>query len=304
MKILIIGGTGHVGSHLTPILISQGHEVYIATRGNKKINNEIFKEANFISCNANDEENLKKIAKTYSFDTVIDFPGTAFTTWNVFKDKVSHIIACGSLWMFGRPTVVPTPELTQSECPFEYYVTRYKQIKEMLMQSGESKAFFTAIMPPNICGPGKIPLDTMGGRNIDVHRANMNGETVCLPDGPEALIAPCDAYDLATLFALAVNKREAAAGQIFNGGPAYALSSSQFVKTYEKIYNIKIPISYVSWEEYKTKINTNIGAWWHFYSDMCPDISKARKLLGYEPKYTPEQAMERAVEWMREQQMI
>lgn len=304
MKILVIGGTGHVGSHLTPLLISQGHDVFIVTRGNKKYDEETFAGVNFITCDAHDEESLKNIAEQYEFDAVIDFPGTGFTTWNTFKNKVYHIVVCGSLWMFGRPNTVPTPEITQSECPFSNYAVRYGQIQEMLQQSGKYKAVFTAIMPPNICGPGKIPLDTMGGRNIEVHRANIRGKTVYLPDGPQALIAPCDAYDLASLFALAVNNRNVAAGQVFNGGPAYALSTAEFVKTYAKIYQTEIPIKYISWEEYQSKISPSMGAWWHFYSDMCPDISKARKLLGYEPHYTPEQAMARAVAWMRQQKLL
>lgn len=304
MKILVIGGTGHIGSHLIPMLVSQGHSVYIATRGNKKVDNDAFVNANFINCNASDSESMKEIAEQYNFDTVIDFPGTAYTTWNVFKDKVEHIIVCGSLWMFGRPKQIPTPEIFQSKCPFQYYVTRYEQIGEMLKQSQTSKTSFTAIMPPNICGPGKIPLDTMGGRSVEVHSANMRGEVVYLPEGPEALIAPCDAYDLAALFSLAVNNRKASAGQIFNGGPAYALSSTQFVNVYAEIYGKNIPIEYVSWEKYKEEINPNMGAWWHFYSDMCPDISKAKKLLGYEPRYTPEEAIARAVNWMKINNLI
>ena len=37
---------------------------------------------------------------------------------------------------------------------------------------------------------------------------------------------------------------------------------------------------------------------------MQPDISKARKLLGYAPKYTPKQTLERAVNWMRGEGLI
>lgn len=304
MKILIIGGTGHIGSHLTPILISQGHRVYIATRGNKPTSGEVFSGAEFIICNAADETNLIEVANNYNFDAVVDFPGTGFNTWNVFKNKVSHIVVCGSLWMFGRPNIVPTPEIKQSECPFVNYAKRYSQIEEMQSESGKYKAVFTAIMPPNICGPGKIPLDTLGGRSIDVHRALMRGETVYLPEGPETLISPCDAYDLAMLFSLALNQRDAAAGQIFNGGPVYGITVSQFVKTYGEIYNTDIPIKYVSWEEYKTKINPSMDAWWHFYSHLCPDIAKAKRILGYEPKYTIEESMKRTVEWMIEQQIL
>jgi len=37
---------------------------------------------------------------------------------------------------------------------------------------------------------------------------------------------------------------------------------------------------------------------------MLPDISKIRVALGYRPRYTPEQTMERAVAWMRDQGLI
>ena len=37
---------------------------------------------------------------------------------------------------------------------------------------------------------------------------------------------------------------------------------------------------------------------------MLPDISKARKLLGYEPRYTVKETMRRAVEWMKEQKLL
>ncbi len=304
MKIFIIGGTGHIGSHLVPMLISQGHEVYLGTRGKHSLTDKAFEGAKHVPCDALSDESLLEIAENYTFDTIVDFPGTAFRAWNIFKDKVSHLVACGSLWMLGRPKIVPTPEITQAECFDSGYRKRYAAMQQMLAESGNCKAVFTAIMVPNISGPGKIPLDTVGGRDIEVHRAAMRGETVYLPEGPETLIAPCDAHDLAALFALAINQRIAAAGQIFNAGPAYALSATDLVKAFEKIYNTEIPIEYVPWEEYKTKINPPIGNWWHFYAHMCPDISKARKLLGYEPRYTPEQSLERAVEWMKEQNLL
>ena len=174
----------------------------------------------------------------------------------------------------------------------------------MIEQSKTKKADFTAIMPPNICGAGKIPIDQYGGRSLEFHKQMANGEKVYLPDGPEALIGPCDAEDIAELLLLAVENREKSAGQIFNAGSAYALTVGEFVRAYGKIYGVEIPIERVSWEKYITEINPNKGAWWHFYGSMCPDISKARNLLGYQPKYTPEQTMERAVLWMKAEGLL
>ncbi len=303
MKVLLIGGSGHVGSHLVGILLSRGHEVVIGSRGVTSANC-CTDHVRTVCVNAHEPESLKALAASEHFDAVVDFPGTAQNVWNAFRDCADHVIACGSLWMLGNPVVVPTPELTQGSCPFEGYALRYGQILDMIADSGRHRAVFTAVMPPNICGPGKIPLDTLGGRDINVHRANMRGEPVYLPEGPEALIGPCDAWDLAMIYALALENRFAAAGQIFNGGSAYALTSSQFVRTMGRIYHSEIPIEYVSWARYRDEISPGIGYWWHFYAHMCPDISKAQKLLGYRPRYTPEETLERAVNWMRARNML
>lgn len=304
MKILVIGGTGHVGNFLVPKLLAHGHEVYIGTRGKSRPRDvESLDGAHFIECNASEEESLTALKKE-AFDVVVDFPGTAKRVWDVLSDTVSHIVGCGSLWMYGYPTIVPTPEKSFEECFYKGYAIRYQQILEMLAQSGTRKAVFTAIMPPNICGPGKIPIDQYGGRSLELHKKMQAGEKVYLPDGAECLLGPCDAEDIAQLFALAIENRKAAAGQMFNAGSAYGLVATEFIRTYSKIYGVEIPIERVSWERYVTEINPEQVSWWHFYAPMCPDISKARKLLGYEPKYTPEQTLQRAVHWMREQQLL
>lgn len=304
MKILIIGGTGHVGSYLTQKLVANGHDVYVGTRGNTKQRaEEFFEGAKLVSCDAKSVESLQSL-KEYGFDTIVDFPGTAYNVWKVMEGEVSHIIACGSLWMFGYPHVVPTPEIAQERCFNKGYAVRFEEMQEMLKASGTKKAVFTGIMPPNICGPGKIPIDQYGGRDLKLHQEMARGEKVYIPDGPECLISPCDAEDIATLFALAVENREKAAGQLFNVGSNYSLTTSEFIQAYADIYGVEIPVEKVSWERYITEINPDKLSWWHFYAHMVPDIAKAKKLLGYEPKYTPVQTMRRAVEWMKTEKML
>lgn len=304
MKILVIGGTGHVGTFLVQQLVEQGHDVVIGCRGKTTIpaDSPLYNVPR-VTCNSSDIESMKELTKD-RYEVVVDFPGTAYNTYRVFRDTASHVIACGSLWMFGYPHVVPTPEIRQEKCLFEGYEKRYLEIQEMIGDSGKHRAVFTAIMPPNICGPGKIPLETLGGRDIEVHRALKEGKTVYLPDGPEALIGPCDAKDIANLFALAVNNRTAAAGQIFNVGSSYSVTASQFVSIYSDIYGVDIPVEKVSWDKYTDDISPGIGHWWHFFGHMQPDISKAKRLLGYSPQYTPEETLARAVNWMFEQKLL
>lgn len=305
MKVLVIGGTGHVGTFLIPMLVKTGHDVYIGTRGKTELREgSFFEGAKFVTCDSKSEESLEAL-KAYEFDTIVDFPGSAYKVWQVLGDSISHLVACGSLWMFGYPHVVPTPEISQDVVLFGGYDTRFDQMQIMLKESGTvKKAVFTAIMPPNICGPGKIPLDQYGGRSLEYHKDMMAGKTVYLPEGPENLVGPCDAEDIAQLFCLAVNQREAAAGHLFNVGSAYSLPASDFIKAYAEIYGVELPIEKVTWKRYIEEINPDMGGWWHFYAHMLPDITKARVRLGYEPKYTPEQTLRRAVDWMKSEGLL
>lgn len=303
MKILLIGGAGHIGMHLTPRLISEGHEVTVMNREGAPAPSG-FEKVRFIYCDSGNEEELNRVAEKENFEVVVDIPGSAATTWKVFRDRAEHIIACGSFWMLGKPNIVPTPETYQAESPFGWAKNRFEKIREILAESYAHKAEFSVVLPSNICGPGKVPIDAWADRSVENHKRMMRGEEVLLPDGADAFIMPCDASDLAQLFSLVIKNRQVAAGQIFNGGTNHALTATQFVREYGRIYNVEIPIRYISWEEYKENVNPDMGAWWHFYSDMCPDISKARRLLGYEPRYSSEEALERAVNWMREQKLI
>jgi len=304
MKILVIGATGHVGHVLVPMLVEAGHEVVAVSRGRVPApTGDAWRGVRFAVGNSTSEAGLSPLT-AHRPEAVIDIPGTAATTYRVFRGVAQHIVAIGSVWMFGEPRVVPTPEETQGPCPFASYAERYQDILRLVAASATDGVAFTAIMEPNICGPGKIPLDCLGGRDIEQHRAHARGETVVLPEGAEALVAPGDIEDIARCFLLAVTRREQAAGQMFNVGPASALTWSELVAAYGELYGVSIPIRRVGWTEYQEKISPGLGHWFHLKAHMCPDIGKARRLLGYEPRYTPRQTLARAVKWMRDKNLL
>jgi nucleoside-diphosphate-sugar epimerase len=304
MKVLVIGGTGHVGHFMVPKLAAAGFEVIVVGSGKTPLpTDKAWAGVKYLACDVRNADQLNQLADERP-GTVIDMTGSVWDIYHQLKGVCRHVVACGSLWMYGEPKVVPTPEQTASECVFDGYKKRYSQIQQLIEMGKKDGVAFTAIMPPNICGPGKIPLDCLGGRGLDVHKAHQAGREVILPDGPDVLIGPCDAEDIADCFVKAILNRERSSYQIFNVGSAYALTAAQFVNAYADIYQVEIPIKRVSWSEYITNVSPDIGYWWHFKAHMCPDISKAKKLLGYQPKYTPEMTMRRAVEWMRGQKLL
>ncbi len=304
MKICIIGGTGHIGTNLTRMLLEQGCEIFLVSRGEKPV----FEHPNIKFFKKNYDDNVFQWSELFSQnkpDIIIDILGTyAPAVYEAGKNCCKHFILCGSIWMFGEPWMVPAPEITQSECIFPGYAKRYREMQEIKEKARIEGIKFTGIMPPNICGSGKIPLDCYGSRSIENHKKHKEGKTVYLPEPGNTLIGPCDAEDVALGFFLSVMNSEDASDEIFNVGSGYALTAKQFVQKYGKIYGVKIPIEWCSWKEYSEEINPSPGANFHFKAHMCPDISKIKNKLGYKPKYTPEETMERAVNWMKQKGLI
>ncbi len=255
MKILVIGGTGHVGMFMVPKLVEAGLEVIVVGSGRTPLpDNKIWSGVKYLICNVQNTDELNRLPDETP-DIVIDMPGTAWGVYQKMKSVSKHIIACGSVWMFGEAKMVPTPEETQNDCVFEAYKKRYSEILQLIEISKKDGVAFTAIMPPNICGPGKIPIDCLGGRSLDLHRDHAKGKEVVLPDGPDALIGPCDAEDIADCFVKAALNRNKSANQIFNVGSAYALTAIELVKAYSEIYNVEIPVKRVSWDKYIANIS-------------------------------------------------
>lgn len=309
MRAVVIGGTGHIGSFLTPQLVKAGWEVTVVSSGRRAVDRDAFPPTvgfvKLIYDRMLTDGSFRDLLADQRPDAVVDIlQADASGVFSTCREAgIGHLVLCGSLWMLGRPKVVPAPEVKQTACPFDGYRRRYAQLLAVMEKSDKETLAVSAVLPPNICGPGKIPLEGKGGRSIEVHREHQRGIEVRLPFPGTNLIGPCDAEDVARGFTCALSNREASAGEIFNVGSAYALTAEQFISTYADVYGTAIPIRYVDPTTFARDVLPELGANYHFLEHMCPDISKISSRLGYHPQYTPEEAMERAVKWMKDKQI-
>ena len=127
MKILVIGGTGHIGRFLVPGLRRQGREVTVITRGQTTApEGEGWGEVNFVNATyRRKDEKWAAVVAEAGAEVVIDILGSDVpTTYQAGKGTCRHFIACGSIWMYGPVEVVPTPERTQGPCECEWYAMR------------------------------------------------------------------------------------------------------------------------------------------------------------------------------------
>ena len=75
MNILLTGGAGYIGSHVSLTLLDLGYEVTVIDNlinGDKKL---IPKKANFIECDIADETKISKLLQDNKFDAVMHFAG-------------------------------------------------------------------------------------------------------------------------------------------------------------------------------------------------------------------------------------
>ena len=75
MKILLTGGAGYIGSHVSLELIDRGHQVSIIdnlVNGSKKL---LPVKANFLECDIDDEKKISNLIKNNKFDVVMHFAG-------------------------------------------------------------------------------------------------------------------------------------------------------------------------------------------------------------------------------------
>ncbi len=309
MKAIVIGGYGHIGRHLVPKLVADGYEVAVVTRGRQSkpdaaswqglgVEHLTFDYAELVGSSAG-----AKALTERQPGVVIDILGRDTPALMAsLPPSVEHVVLCGSLWMYGPPRQVPTPERTQGQCPFDAYRKRYRQLQQVLSRGdGPTVA---AVMPTNIAGAGKIPLEPAAGRSIDVHRAMAGGQAVTLPGDGSTLVDPVDADDVAEVFRLVLRQPDRANGQIYNAGAAYAVTFTELVAVYGDIYGHKLPVEHLDWPAFEVRFKPDLPTRYHFEQHMCADITKARLELGYRPRYTPQDALARAVHWMRQSRLL
>ena len=75
MKILLTGGAGYIGSHVSLELLDKGHQVTIIdnlVNGSKKL---LPAKANFLQCDIEDEKKVSNLLENNKFDIVMHFAG-------------------------------------------------------------------------------------------------------------------------------------------------------------------------------------------------------------------------------------
>ena len=225
MKVVIIGGTGHVGTYLVPRLVNLGNEVISVSRQQRMPYQanaawQSVKQIEIDRIEAEKNGDFSEQILALEPDIVIDM--ICFTLESArelvaaLQGKVKHFLHCGTVWVHGPSEQVPTEE-SQPRTPFGKYGIQKAAIEAYLLGEARQNGFpGTILHPGHIVGPGWIPLNPAGNFNPEVFRKLARGDELWLPNLGMETVHHVHADDVAQAFIQAIRNWRNAVGESFH----------------------------------------------------------------------------------------
>ncbi|MBC7812185.1 MAG: NAD-dependent epimerase/dehydratase family protein [Burkholderiales bacterium] len=330
MKVVIIGGSGHVGTYLVPRLVEAGHQVTNVTRGQSKpyLPNAAWKAVQSVQIDrerAEADGSFGQQIAALQPDIVIDM--VCFTLDSAqqivaaLQDKVQHFLHCGTMWVHGYPVQQPTTE-DMPRKPFPKYNLTVTDVDSYLLtdygvQKAAVEAYLldearrghfpaTVLHPGHIVGPGHNPVNPQGNDNLKVFEKLAQGEELLLPNIGLETVHHVHGDDVAQTFMLATQNWSASVGEAFHVVSPAALTLRGYAEAVAVWFGQVANLQFVSWDEFCQRVPEHDWSmtWDHIAHSPNGSIAKAQRLLGYQPRYTSLQAIFEALQWFVENQRI
>jgi nucleoside-diphosphate-sugar epimerase len=313
VRVAIIGGTGHIGSYLTPRLFEAGHKVICITRGLKAPYRE------HAAWQAIERVELDRVAEEAagSFgeriaqldaEVVIDLTCYRLESTQQLVEslcgRVQHFLHCGTIWVHGPSVEVPTTEAAPRTA-FGDYGLRKAAIETYLLS--QAKDFpVTILHPGHLVGPGWAPVNPAGNFNPEVFSRLRQGRQIQLPNIGMETVHHVHADDVAQCFVKAIERRRAALGEAFHVVSPAALTLRGYAERVSEWFGHSAQPQFLPWEEWRQGVTEREAAvtWDHISHSPNCSIAKARTRLGYEPRYRSLEAVRESLDWLIEQGVV
>lgn len=309
MKVLVIGGNGHIGSYLIPHLIQDGHDVISVSRGHNRPYEDERPEWDYVTELIYDRRALcrdKTLLKELSPDVVCDIlafdQADAQDLCENFTGTDTRIISVGSNWVIGRKRFVPVTEEHPRTETGDYGRGKTEMERYLLELSAKGELSCTVLHPGHVTGRGWVPVNPFGNFDRKVFQKIIRGETILLPWDGMATLQHAHAADIAELFATCIHHPEASVGQSFFATAPEALTQQGYAELLYQAFQKEPAIQYGTWEQFTEQMDQQQAAdsREHLrHSPVC-SMDKARRLLGFVPKHHAFDAVMDALDWQIE----
>jgi nucleoside-diphosphate-sugar epimerase len=315
MRVVIIGGSGHVGTYLVPRLVAAGHEVIAVSRGQREpyTPHGAWRSVTQIELDRASEEAAGTFGqRIYDLrpDVVIDM--ICFTLESArqlveaLRGQIQHFLHCGTIWVHGPSVQVPTTE-EQPRRPFGEYGVQKAAIEAYLLVEARRRGLPATILHPgHIVGPGWPPLNPAGHFNPQVFARLARGEELALPNLGLETIHHVHADDVAQAFMRALASRSNAVGESFHVVSPAALTLRGYAEATAAWFGQPAQLRFLPWEQWRATVSEQEAAatWDHIAHSPNCSIAKAQRMLSYQPRYSSLQAIDEALRWLIAQNVV
>ena len=315
MRVIVIGGTGHVGTFLVPRLVAAGHDVVVVSRSQRDPYQPhgAWNQVQRLTIDRDAAEKrgdfgaqIRNLKPDVVIDMICFTLDSAQHLVEALRGHVQHFLHCGTIWTHGPSVEVPTTE-EQPRRPFGDYGIKKAQIEAYLLDEARRCQFpATCLHPGHIVGPGWNPLNPQGHFNPAVFECIAHGEEIVLPNLGMESVHHVHADDVAQGFMAALAHWSAAVGQSFHMVSPAALTLRGYAEGMAQWFGVTSKLTYLPWDEWKTTVSPEEAqaTWDHIAHSPNCSIAKAQRLIGYQPRYRSLQAVQESVRWLMDHQVI
>jgi nucleoside-diphosphate-sugar epimerase len=315
MRVIVIGGTGHVGTYLVPRLVEAGHDVVVLSREQRRPYrpHAAWAAVEQVAVDRTAEERAGSFGSRIAAlrpDIVIDMicftPESARHLVEALRGRVQHFLSCGTIWVHGYSTQVPAVESLPRR-PFGDYGVQKAAIEAYLLDQARRSGFPATILHPgHIVGQGWAPLNPAGHFNPQVFARLARGEELALPNLGLETVHHVHADDVARSFMQAISHWSAAVGESFHVVSPAALTLRGYAEAVAGWFGQPARLRFQTWEEWRASAAEGDAemTWDHIAHSPNCSIAKARRLLEYNPRYSSLQAVRESLDWLIEHDVV
>jgi nucleoside-diphosphate-sugar epimerase len=305
-RVVVIGGSGHVGGYLVPALVERGHEVINVSRGQAAPYrpHSAWERVTRITADRVAEDAAGTFAARIAglgADIVIDMISFDLAATQALvealRGKVGHFLHCSTIWVYGHNAAVPATE-DEPMNAFGDYGLNKAAIETWLLREARVTGFpATIFRPGHIVGEGWVPINPAGNFDPQVFSRIARGEALALPNFGLETIHPVHADDVAQVILGAIANRTVALGESFNAVAARALNLRGYAEAMFRWFGNEPRLTYQPFDIWKAGQAPEHAAatWEHIIRSPSHSIEKGRRLLGYEPRHTALAAVQDSV---------
>ena len=292
MRVTVIGGSGHIGTYLTPRLVEAGHNVTCVSRSRREpyFPHSAWQQVEHCLIDraaANFGATILALKPDVVIDLICYTLESAQSLVETLKGRVEHFLHCGTVWIHGPGVELPVTE-QQPRRPISEYGRQKAAIEEYLLREQRQNGFPVALLHPgHLVGIGWIPLNPAANFNPQVFADLANGNEIVLPNIGRETLHHVHADDVAQAFVKAIEGWPNAVGNSFHICSPAAVSMIGYAEAVASWYGHELRVRFLPWEEWRRCASEKDAriTWDHIARSPIYSIEKARRLLRYEPRY-------------------